>query len=128
MSINNVDGASIDVEDNNLIKTTYPPNCLINSNHLEKIRKVYTDLFDNEDLSDLKLLLIFEGKIEFSKDISERYFNGRVRKKIGEALVSSDPAVREYLYAASAIMGITHPVRVFESELDARNWLHSLSE
>ncbi|MCB9224112.1 MAG: hypothetical protein H6582_08060 [Crocinitomicaceae bacterium] len=126
MNSTEVDGAFIAVEENNLIKTTYPNNCLINSHHLERIRKAYTDLFDSEDLSDLKLLVIFNGKIEFSKDVSERYFNGRIRKKIGEALVSHDANVREYLYAASAIMGITHPVRVFESELDARDWLHSL--
>lgn len=121
-----VDGATIDVEDNNLIRTTYQNGCLINYHHLEKIRDAYTELFSNEDLSDLKLLVVFEGNIEFAKDVSERYFNGRIRKKIGEALVSPDSMVRETLYAASAVMGISHPVRVFESELDARNWLNSL--
>jgi 6-phosphogluconate dehydrogenase len=121
-----VDGATILLEEDNLIKTIYENNCLINSTHLEKIRSAYTDLFSNEDLSDLKLLLIFEGDIEFAKDVSERYFNGRIRRKIGEALVSELPAVRETLFAASAIMGITHPVRVFESEIEAREWLESL--
>lgn len=121
-----IDGATIRVVSDSLIRTSYDEKCLINATHLEKIRKAYTDLSGNEDLSSLKLLVVFDGEIEISRDIGERYINGRVRKKTGEALVSSNIKTREYLKAASAVMQSSHPVMVFESEELATDWLNGL--
>jgi hypothetical protein len=121
-----VDTATVFVEDQNVFKTEYEPNTLINATHLENIRAAYTKLHKSEDLSALRLLIIFKGKIEISQDVSERYISSRIRKKTGEALVSSDPVTQEYLKAAGAIMNSVHPVRVFETESEARDWLESL--
>lgn len=121
-----VDGATIEVVSDSLFRTTYNDNCLINSQHLERIRLAYTELNGNEDLSQLRLLVVFEGDLEISRDIGERYINGRVRQKIGEALVSANEKTREYLKAASAVMQSSHPVLVFETDTEALAWLNDL--
>ena len=121
-----VDCATIEVVSDSLIRTSYSDNCLINAHHLEKIRGAYTDLNGDEDLSNLRLLVVFEGELEISRDIGERYINGRVRQKTGEALVSANLKTREYLKAASAVMQSSHPVMVFETETSALEWLNEL--
>lgn len=121
-----VDCATIEVVSKSLIRTSYCDNCLINAAHLEKIRGAYSELNGDEDLSNLRLLVVFEGEIEISRDIGQRYINGRVRPKTGEALVSSNLKTREYLKAASAVMQSSHPVLVFETEKEAINWLNEL--
>lgn len=121
-----VDCATIEVVSKDLMRTSYCDGCLINSHHLEKIRLAYTELNNDEDLSNLKLLVFFEGSIEISRDIGERYITGRVRQKTGEALVSSNEKTREYLKAASAVMQSSHPVLVFETEAEALSWLNDL--
>ncbi|MEX1003143.1 MAG: hypothetical protein WDZ35_13580 [Crocinitomicaceae bacterium] len=122
----NLDEIKIDQLSDDLIKTTYPPDFLLNATRLEEIREIYTEMCGSEDVSHLKLLVIFNGKIAVSQDIGERYLNGRIRKKQGEALVSACKETREYLNGASALMKKTHPVKVFETEKEATDWLNTL--
>ena len=121
-----VDNASIVKLDEHLIKTVYADKTLINASHLERIRECYTELNGSEDLSKLRLIIEFKGEIEFSRDISERYLFERVRPKVGEALVSENIKNHEYLNAASAIMKTSHPVEVFSTVEEAKDWLLSL--
>ena len=121
-----VDGATIHLLGDNFIHTVYEDNCLLNAAHLEKIRKAYSSLYGDEDLSQLRLLVEFKGEIDIPKDIGERYIGNRVRKKIAEALVSTNPRTREYLKGASALMSRTHQVRVFSDLEEAKNWLEEI--
>ena len=121
-----IDGVKVSKIADHLIKTVYPKNSLINVTLLEQMREVYTEIYGDEDLSKLKLLVIFPGDIDISIDLSERYLNGRVRKKTGEALVANNAKAREYLKGASALMKHNHPVKVFDSEEEALKWLNSL--
>ena len=120
------DGAKTTVLDQNLLKTTYSDGCIINAALLENIRSEYTRISGNKNLDQLKLMLVFEGGIQVSRDVGQRYLVERIRPKIGEALVASNPQTAEYLKAATAVMKSSHPVQFFENEDDAKNWLLSL--
>ena len=121
-----VDNAHISIIEKNYLKTTYKNKALLNAKHLEKIRGKYSEILHNEDISHLRLILIFEGDIEVSRDIGERYLVERVRPKIGEALVAQNPKTLEYLRAASAVMSKSHPVKSFSNEEEADAWLKNL--
>lgn len=123
---NKIKGVKITVLENGLLKTTYADSCVINANYLEDIRSEYTRLAGGEDLSQTKLLIVFEGTMDVSRDIGERYLTERVRPKIGEALVAKNKQTAEYLKGASAVMKTSHPVQFFDNEEDAENWLLSL--
>jgi len=121
-----VDNAEISILGNNFLRTHYKDKALLNAIHLEKIREKYTEIMESEDLSNLKLMVVFDGEIEISRDIAERYISDRVRPKIGEALVAKSNKTLEYINAAAAIMRGSHPVEIFTSESDANNWLKNL--
>jgi hypothetical protein len=121
-----IKGVTVEIIKENWILTTFEANCLLNSTILEDLRIIYTDLHGDEDLSNLRLLQIFEGSIEVSRDIGERYLTNRIRPKTGEAMVASNAVAREYLMGASVIMGKNHPVQVFENQEEAQKWLESL--
>ncbi|MEO9533173.1 MAG: hypothetical protein ABJG68_09565 [Crocinitomicaceae bacterium] len=121
-----IDGAEIKILDQSLIKTTYSDNSIINATHLESMRSEYTKISGGEDMSQVRLLVVFEGGIEVSRDVGERYLTERVRPKIGEALVAKNPITAEYLKGASAVMKTSHPVRFFSDEETAKDWLLSL--
>jgi len=120
------DGAKTTVLDQNLLKTTYSDGCIINAALLENIRSEYTRISGNKNLDQLKLMLVFEGGIQVSRDVGQRYLVERIRPKIGEALVASNPQTAEYLKAATAVMTSSPPVQFFENEDYAKNWLLSL--
>lgn len=119
------DGAEITALEKDLIHTVYPNKCLLNAHHLERIRKVYSEIHGSEDLSELKLIVEFKGEIDISRDISESYLSTRVRPKICEALVSNDPRTFEYLRGAGALMAKHHPVQAFMSFDEAKKWVDS---
>jgi hypothetical protein len=121
-----IKGADTTLLEKGLVKTTYADACIINANSLESIRTQYTLLAGGEDLSSIRLLIVFEGRINVSRDIGQRYLTERVRPKIGEAFVATNGQTAEYLKGASAVMKTSHPVRFFENEGDAKNWLLSL--
>lgn len=107
--------------------TTYERGSLINATILEDLREAYSDLNGSEDLSSLRLIQVFKGDFDFSRDVSERYLSHRIRPKIGEAFVAEDRKTLEFLNGASAVMSRTHPVEVFPSVDEATAWLESLS-
>jgi hypothetical protein len=121
-----VDNAEITIVGKNFLRTCYKNKALMNASHLEKIREQYSEIMESEDLSQLRLMIVFEGGIEISRDVGERYLTDRVRPKTGEALVAKDPKTLEYINAAAAVMGGSHPVEIFTSESDANNWLKNL--
>ncbi|MFT4602048.1 MAG: hypothetical protein ACI857_002234 [Arenicella sp.] len=121
-----VDNAEISIIGKNFLRTCYREKALLNPLHLEKTRDKYSAILETEDLSELRLMVVFEGEIEISRDIGERYLTERVRPKIGEALVAKSPKTLEYIKAAAAVMSGTHPVEIFTSESDANNWLKNL--
>lgn len=121
-----VDDAEIFVLDTKFFHTIYRDDCIMNTPHLEKIRTAYTELNGSEDLSELKLIVEFQGKIEISQDVGERYINNKIRNKTGEALVSTNPRTKEFLTGASMIMNGDHPIRVFDSVPEAKEWLDYL--
>ena len=121
-----VDNAEISILGKNFVRTYYKDKALLNPSHLEKIREVYTDIMETEDLSQLKLMVVFDGEIDISRDIAERYLANRVRLKTGEALVARSSKTLEYINAAAALMKGQHPVEIFTSESDANNWLKNL--
>ena len=106
--------------------TTFEDNCLLNAQLLEQLRDLYNELNGSEDLTRLRLIQVFEGRIQVTRDIGERYLTSRIRTKIGEALVTTHPNTKQYLSGASAIMRRTHPVRVFETIDEAKSWLENL--
>ena len=121
-----VHGITIQLIKENWMMTTYQENSLINAGILEELRDAYTALNGSDDLSNLRLIQVFKGGIDITRDIGERYITNRIRTKVGEALVTSDAKTLEYLNGASAVMGRTHPVRVFPSIEAATDWLESL--
>ena len=122
-----VDSASIYKLEENLIKTVYYEDSIINAKHLEKLREAYTEIIGSEDISQLRLLIVFEAGIEISRDIGERYLINRIRPKIGEALVATQPKTVEYLNAARVLMNTPHSMEVFSDEDKALEWLKELS-
>lgn len=110
----------------NFLRTLYCNGCVVNAAHLEAIRKVYTQICGSEDLSELKLLVIFEGELEISQDVGERYIDSRIRYKAGEAFVAESEAARQYLKAATAVIKSDHPMKVFSEASEAKEWLASL--
>lgn len=126
MSYLEIDDARIQILGNNTIKTIYKDRALINTLHLEKIRKAYTTLHGNDDLSELKLLIIFEGDIEFNHDVSHSYLATRYRNKTGEALVTKQKKTSEYLNAVIQLVNTKHKIQVFSNEEDALEWIKSL--
>lgn len=112
--------------EHDLIKTTYTDGALLNVKHLEEIREVYTDLAGSQDLKNIRLMVVFDGEIEMSRDIAERYLVAdRHREKIAEAFVVTKQSAKEYLNAASAVLSGKHPIQVFEKEQEAKDWLLS---
>lgn len=126
MSQKSLNGVTISVLKENWMITTYEDDCLLNATLLEDLREIYNELNGSEDLSNLRLIQVFKGSIQISRDIGERYLTNRIRTKVGEALVSDDSTTKEYLNGASAIMRQTHPVRVFDTLDEATAWLESL--
>ena len=112
--------------EDNFLRTMYCDGCVVNATHLESIRQAYTKICGTEDLSKLKLLVIFEGELEISQDVGERYIDSRIRYKAGEAFVSDNPATRQYLNAATAVIKSNHPVKVFSEVNEAKDWLTAL--
>lgn len=126
MSYLEIDEAKISILGKDLYKTVYKNGALFNAIHLEKIRKAYTTLFGNEDLRGLRLMVVFDGKIEMSHDVGERYITHRMRHKKAEAYVSKDPETLQYLKAVVALLNTEHPVEIFNSETKALDWLKSV--
>ena len=58
-----VDNAHISIVGKNFLRTCYKDYALLNPAHLERIRDKYTELINSEDLSELRLMLVFEGEI-----------------------------------------------------------------
>lgn len=110
----------------NFLRTFYSDGCVINASHLEAIRSAYTAITGSEDLSDLKLLVIFEGDIDISQDVGQRYIDSRIRHKKGEAFVSAKEGTRQYLNAAMAVISSDHPIQIFSEVEEAESWLASL--
>lgn len=119
-----IDKAKVELIRPGLIKTEYPEGALFNSHHLENIREVYSQIAGTDDLSNFRLLVVFQGKIEMSRDVAERYLVAdRHRPKIAEAFVVNDQEALELINAASAILQGKHPIKVFHTEEAAINWL-----
>lgn len=118
-----IDSAQISKIGKNMLKTVYKDGAVINTNHLEKIREAYSSLHGNDDLSDLLLLVVFEGGIKVSHDAGDNYVLSRIRRKNGEAFVARHPQTLEYLNAAVAVMQSQHPVGIFDDEDEAIRWL-----
>lgn len=127
MNLSNIEGIKVRLIEPKFIHTQYCDNYVLNAVHLENMRILYTEILDGQDdLSDIKLMVEFEGSIEISHDISERYLADRIRPKKGEALVSNNPRTLEFLKGASALMGQSHPVKVFTTVEEAKIWLESI--
>jgi len=121
-----LDYAKVELIQKGLIKTTYKDGALVNVNHLEEIRRVYSDIAGTDDLKDIRLLVVFDGDIEMSRDVADRYLVAdRHRTKVAEAFVVKTEAAKEYVNAATAILSGKHPIKVFENEETALNWLLS---
>jgi hypothetical protein len=118
--------AKIYRESENFFRTRYCDGCVVNANHLEAIRIAYTEIAGSEDLSQLRLLVIFEGDLDISQDVGQRYIDSRIRPKKGEAFVSSNEKTRQYLNAATAVISSGHPVKVFSEVGEAEEWLGNL--
>jgi len=118
--------ARIYQEGNDFFRTYYCDGCVVNANHLESVRAAYTEMNGSEDLSNLKLLVIFEGTLDISQDVGQRYIDSRIRNKKGEAFVSANEGTQQYLRAATAVISSEHPVQVFSEIEAAEKWLNSL--
>lgn len=121
-----VEGIKVHLIEDDFMHTEYEDKFLINPGHLENMRKLYTHVLGSDNLENIRLLVEFKGSIEISHDVSERYLTDRIRVKKGEALVSNNARTLEFLNGASAIMGRTHPVKVFDTVEEAKVWLLSL--
>lgn len=110
----------------NFLRTVYCDGCVVNATQLESIRQAYTNICGSEDLSKLKLLVVFEGAIDISQDVGQRYIDSRIRFKAGEAFVSDNEATLQYLKAATAVIKSEHPIKVFSEVNEAEDWLSSL--
>ncbi len=121
-----IDDARIFLLGNCTIKTVYKDGALINTIHLEKIRKAYTTLHGDVDLSTMKLCVIFEGEINFNQDVGYTYLDTRYRNKSAEALVAFNKKTKEYIDAVVQIINTKHQTKVFSDETEALEWLQEI--
>ena len=121
-----IDDARIFLLGDNTIKTIYKDGALINTKHLEKIRKAYTTLHGSVELSALKLVVIFDGEINFNQDVGHTYLDSRYRDKTAEALVTNNKKTKEYIDAVVQIINTKHQIKVFSDEKEALSWIKEI--
>ncbi len=113
--------------DKNTIKAIYQDKCVIDSESLEETRAVYTEFYGNENLSGLKLIVIFQGETKFDLNASKTYMLSRFREKLGEAFVTKNPITIMYLKSIIQISKPKHPLQIFDTELEGINWLNKIN-
>ena len=112
--------------DKNTIKAIYQDKCVIDDKSLEETRSIYTNIYGNENLDGLKLIVIFQGETKFDLMASKTYMLSRYREKSGEAFITKNPITIMYLKSIIQITKPKHPLQIFKTENEGMNWLNTI--
>lgn len=111
--------------DENTIKVIFKPNALLEKDEYKSLYGHYQSLLAKD--SDIKFLVVIQEGFKM-KDKYLNFFKKDYRTdfKKAEAFIVLNPASRMYFKVGLTLVKNNYPVKLFDNEKDALNWLETI--